>query len=48
MLEFSGAVLTPDYKLLLLSIYFVGVLTGGIIGSIVLALKKSEWRNRNE
>jgi hypothetical protein len=40
--------LTADYKLFLASIYFAGVLTGGVIGAIVLAYKENEWRKRNE
>lgn len=44
MLEFNGIILSPDYKLFLASIYFAGVLTGGIIGAIVLAVKEANWR----
>ena len=46
MLEFNGIILAPDYKLFLASIYFAGVLTGGIIGAIVLAVKEAEERKR--
>lgn len=48
MLEFSGIVLSPDYKLFLFSIYFAGVLTGGVIGAIVLAVKEAEERKREK
>lgn len=41
-------ILSPDYKLFLFSIYAAGVLTGGIIGSIILTMKESQWRKRNE
>lgn len=40
--------LTPEYKLFLLSIYFVGVLTGGVIGAIILNIKQAQWRQREE
>ena len=48
MQEFSGIMLTPNYKLFLASIYFAGVLTGGIIGAIVLAVKEADWRQREK
>ena len=51
MLEFdpfNGVMLSPDYKIFLASIYFAGVLTGGIIGAIVLAVKEADWRQREE
>ena len=41
-------ILSPDYKLFLFSIYAAGVLTGGIIGSIILATKEANWRQREE
>jgi len=49
MQELTGITLTPDYKLFLASIYFAGVLTGGIIGAIVLSIKEANLRNiRNQ
>lgn len=45
MQEFNGIILSPDYKLFLASIYFAGLLTGGIIGAIVLSIKESNLRN---
>jgi hypothetical protein len=48
MQELTGSRLTADYKLFLASIYFAGVLTGGVIGAIVLAYKEHEWRKRND
>jgi hypothetical protein len=42
--EFSGSILSPDYKLFLASIYFAGVLTGAIIFSIVNAYNDSRRR----
>ncbi len=37
-----------QYRLFIASIYFIGVLTGGVIGAIVLAVKESNWRQREE
>lgn len=48
MQEFNGIILSPDYKLFLASIYFAGVLTGGVIGAVVLAYKENERRKRND
>lgn len=39
------AFLSPDYKLFLLSIFISGVLTGGLIGAIVLNIKQAQWRD---
>lgn len=47
MQELTGSILTADYKLFLASIYFAGVLTGGVIGAIVLAYKEKQWRHRD-
>jgi predicted acylesterase/phospholipase RssA len=46
--EFTGTMLTPDYKLFLASVYFAGVLTGAIIGAIVAAIKDNEKRQREK
>jgi hypothetical protein len=46
MEQFNGIILSPDYKLFLASIYFAGVLTGGIIGAIVLSIKEAQFRER--
>jgi hypothetical protein len=39
--EFSGSILSPDYKLFLFSIYAAGVLTGAMVFSIVAAYNDS-------
>lgn len=37
-----------NYKIFITSIYLLGMLSGGIIGAIVLAVKEVEERKRNE
>ena len=44
MPEFSGSILSPDYKLFLFSIYAAGVLTGAIVFSIVNVYNDSRRR----
>jgi len=48
ILEFNGMILSPDYKLFLASIYFAGILTGGIIGAVVLNIKDAQFREREK
>lgn len=46
--ESSGTILTTDYKLFLTCIFLAGLLTGGVIGAIVLNYKEAQWRKVND
>ena len=46
--EFNGVIMSFDYKIFLASIYLAGLLTGGVIGAVVLTYKEAQWRKVNE